>query len=140
MPTKSPLILLIVLGCAAAVTLPQTALGRGYRRGPSQGQVKAMQAYQKQMQQQFEAAVKREQAEQKAFMDKFDTNHDGKIDGKEKGPAEKFLRERRLGKVGPITGGGGGNVFGGTSGSGSLDPIGAFGAAGKDGAGEKKKK
>ena len=139
MPTKRRLVLLFVLGCAAAV-ISQTAQARGYRRGPSQGQIKAMQAYQKQMQKEFEAAVKREQAEQKAFMDKFDTNHDGQINGKEKGPAEKFLRERRLGKVGPITGGGGGNVFGGTSGTGSLDPIGAFGAAGKEGSGEKKKK
>jgi len=124
--------LLIAVAALAACVSP--ALARGFR-GPSQGQIKQMQAYQKQMQKEYEMAVKAEQAEQKAFMDKFDTDHDGQINGKEKGPAEKFLRERRLGKAGPITGGGGGGF-----GSGSLDPLGTFGAAGKEGKEGKKKK
>ena len=122
----------LLFAIAALMVLPAPAFARGYR---GQGQIKQMQAYQKQMQKEFEMAVKAEQAEQKAFMDKFDTNHDGQINGKEKGPAEKFLRERRLGKAGPITGGGGGGF-----GSGSLDPLGAFGAAAKEGKKEEKKK
>jgi hypothetical protein len=131
---------LLLLAVAALMVLPAPAFARGYR-GPSQGQIKQMQAYQKQMQKEYEMAVKAEQAEQKAFMDKFDTDHDGQINGKEKGPAEKFLRERRLGKAGPITGGGGGEAFGKSGfGSGSLDPLGAFGAAAKDGKKEEKKK
>lgn len=125
---------LLLLAIAALMVLPAPSFARGYR-GPSQGQIKAMQAYQKQMQKEYEMAVKAEQAEQKAFMDKFDTNHDGQINGKEKGPAEKFLRERRLGKAGPITGGAVGGF-----GSGSLDPLGTFGAAGKEGNEGKKKK
>ena len=140
MAELSKLFPFLLIGCAAAAVVASPAFARGYR-GPSQGAIKQMQAYQKQVQQQYEMAVKREQAEQKAFLDKFDTNHDGKIDGKEKGPADKFLRERRLGKVGPITGGGGGQAFGGsTFGSGSLDPVGAFGAAGKEKNEGKKKK
>jgi hypothetical protein len=124
---------LLLFSIVALMALPAPSFARGYR-GPSQGQIKAMQAYQKQMQKEYEMAVKAEQAEQKAFMDKFDTDHDGKIDGKEKGPAEKFLRERRLGKAGPITGGAVGGF-----GSGSLDPLGTFGAAGKEeNAGKKK--
>jgi len=134
-----PLKPLLIFATALLLVLPAPAIARGYR-GPSQGQIKAMQAYQKQMQKEYEMAVKAEQAEQKAFMDKFDTNHDGQINGKEKGPAEKFLRERRLGKAGPITGGGGAAFGGSTFGSGSLDPLGAFGAAAKDGKKEEKKK
>ena len=94
----------LLFAIAALMVLPAPAFARGYR-GPSQGQIKQMQAYQKQMQKEYEMAVKAEQAEQKAFMDKFDTDHDGQINGKEKGPAEKFLRERRLGKAGLILAG-----------------------------------
>ena len=118
-----PLSILLWFTLGLAISLPPSALARGYRRGPSQGQVKAMQAYQKQLREQYQLAVKREQAEQKAYMDRFDTNHDGQITGSEKGPAEKFLRDRRLGKVGPLTGSG--------LAAGSLDPIGAFGESGK---------
>jgi hypothetical protein len=125
----------LLIAATVLMAVPTLALARGIR-GPSQSQIKAMQAYQKQMQQEYEMAVKAEQAEQKAFLDKFDTNHDGKISGAEKGPAEKFLRERRLGKAAPLTAGGaGGGAFGG----GSLDPIGAFGESAK-GKGEAKKK
>jgi hypothetical protein len=53
-------------------------------------------------QQQYQIMVKQRQAELKAFMAAFDTNHNGVIDGKEHGPAEKYLRERRLGKIPPL--------------------------------------
>lgn len=73
-----------------------------HRSGPSPQQIKMMQAYQKQMQQQYELMQKQQAAEQQAFMSKFDTNNDGVISGKEKGPAKKYLRELELGKAGPL--------------------------------------
>jgi hypothetical protein len=45
----------------------------------------------------MKAVQKQQEAEYKAFMDRFDTNHDGKISGKERGPASKYLREKELG-------------------------------------------
>ncbi|MCE9527224.1 MAG: hypothetical protein K8R36_14350, partial [Planctomycetales bacterium] len=53
-------------------------------------------------QQQYQMMVRQRQAELKAFLAAFDTNHNGVIDGKEMGPAEKYLRERRLGKIPPL--------------------------------------
>lgn len=50
-------------------------------------------------QQQYQTMMKQRQAEAKAFMATFDANHNGTIEGKERGPAEHYLRERRLGKV-----------------------------------------
>ncbi|HWB09582.1 MAG TPA: hypothetical protein VG826_10170 [Pirellulales bacterium] len=61
-------------------------------------------AYQRFMQQQMKATQKQMQAmqqEQKAeydaFMKRFDANKNGKIDGKEKGPAQRYLRELQMG-------------------------------------------
>jgi len=55
--------------------------------------VRSAQAQQKLMQ----AMQKQQEADEKAFLERFDTNHDGKINGKEKGPAKKYLRQRDLG-------------------------------------------
>jgi hypothetical protein len=44
-----------------------------------------------------EEMQKQQEADEKAFMDRFDTNHDGKITGKEKGPAKKYLRAKEMG-------------------------------------------
>jgi hypothetical protein len=49
------------------------------------------------MQKMIEENQKQQEADEKAFLDRFDTNHDGKITGKEKGPAMKYLRKRELG-------------------------------------------
>jgi hypothetical protein len=54
-------------------------------------------------QQQYQMMMKQRQAEAQAFMATFDTNHNGTIEGKERGPAEHYLRERRLGKIPPLT-------------------------------------
>ena len=54
-------------------------------------------------QQQYQMMARQQQAELKAYMAAFDTNHDGVINGKERGPAEHYLRERRLGKIPPLT-------------------------------------
>ena len=53
-------------------------------------------------QQQYLMMLRQRQAEYKAFMAAFDTNQNGVIEGKERGPAEKYLRERRLGKIPPL--------------------------------------
>ncbi len=65
----------------------------------------AMRAYQriaqmemKWMQQQMAAYQKQQKEQYEAFMKRFDTNKNGKIDGKEKGPAQKYLRAIELGK------------------------------------------
>lgn len=64
----------------------------------------AMRAYQRVAQQQMQFMQKQMQAMQKqqkeeydAFMKRFDTNKNGKIDGKEKGPAQKYLRKLEMG-------------------------------------------
>ena len=50
------------------------------------------------MQKQMQAMQQQQKAEYDAFMDRFDTNKNGKIDGKEKGPAQKYLRKLQLGQ------------------------------------------
>jgi hypothetical protein len=55
--------------------------------------VQAAQATQKMTEQ----MQKQQEADYKAFMERFDTNHDGKISGKERGPAQKYLRQKDLG-------------------------------------------
>ena len=67
--------------------------GSGYYRYYQRFMRQSMQAMQKQAQ----AMQKQHQAEYDGFMKRFDTNKNGKIDGKEKGPAQKYLREVQLG-------------------------------------------
>lgn len=64
----------------------------------------AMRAYQRVAQQQTQFMQKQMQAMQDqqkdqydSFMKRFDTNKNGKIDGKEKGPAQKYLRKLEMG-------------------------------------------
>lgn len=64
----------------------------------------AMRAYQRVAQQQMQYLQKQMQVMQKqqkeeydAFMKRFDMNKNGKIDGKEKGPAQKYLRKLEMG-------------------------------------------
>jgi Zn-dependent peptidase ImmA (M78 family) len=80
---------------AAALLLPMSeVLARGGGYGAYQRFMKQqMQVAQKQMQ----AMQKQQKEEYDAFMKRFDTNKNGKIDGKEKGPAQKYLRELQMG-------------------------------------------
>jgi hypothetical protein len=88
---------LTVLAAVALLALPSSAFAvygyGGYIRNVQQIQRQQIQAAQKYQ----EAVQKQQEAEQKEFMDRFDTNHDGKITGKERGPANKYLREKELG-------------------------------------------
>jgi len=89
--------LVAVLAVLAGMCLGEPAMARGrghsYMRGMQQMMVRTAQAQQKLML----AMQKQQEADQKAFMERFDTNHDGKITGKEKGPATKYMRQRELG-------------------------------------------
>ena len=49
------------------------------------------------MQQQMQAMEQQRKDDYDAFMKRFDTNKNGKIDGKEKGPAQKYLRKLEMG-------------------------------------------
>ena len=75
----------------------------GYYRHRGYGGNSQMAWASRMYQQQYQMMMKQRQAESQAFMATFDTNHNGTIEGKERGPAEHYLRERRLGKIPPLT-------------------------------------
>ena len=75
----------------------------GYYRRRGYGGNSQMAWMARMYQQQYQLMMKQRQAEAQAFMATFDTNHNGTIEGKERGPAEHYLRERRLGKIPPLT-------------------------------------
>ena len=75
----------------------------GYYRHRGYGGNSQMAWMSRMYQQQYQLMMKQRQAEYQAFMATFDTNHNGTIEGKERGPAEHYLRERRLGKIPPLT-------------------------------------
>lgn len=85
---------IVVLATAA------DARARGGRGGfPFQRQYQQMFKQQMQfMQKQVETMQAQQKADYDAFMKRFDTNKNGKIDGKEKGPAHKYLRDLERGK------------------------------------------
>jgi hypothetical protein len=89
--------------CAAAVAV--TALFVSSSEAEARGGSGAMRAYMriaqaeaKWMQQQMQAYQKQQKEQYDAFMKRFDTNRNGKIDGKEKGPAQRYMRQIELGK------------------------------------------
>jgi len=75
----------------------------GYYRHRGYGGNSQMAWMARMYQQQYQLMMKQRQAEAQAFMATFDTNHNGTIEGKERGPAEHYLRERRLGRIPPLT-------------------------------------
>lgn len=86
--------LLLSLVVLATSTPPAFARGRGvnpYVR-------RMMQQQQKWFAQQMQAMQKQQEAEYKVFMARFDTNRNGRIDGKERAPAERYLRKLDAGE------------------------------------------
>jgi hypothetical protein len=80
---------------ASVLLLPAAdAFARGGGYGAYQ---RVMQQQMQAMQKQMQATQQQQKADYDAFMKRFDTNKNGKIDGKEKGPAQKYLREREMG-------------------------------------------
>lgn len=72
---------------------PALASAQWWRGRMQQIMIQSAQASQKMA----EEMQKQQEADEKAFMERFDTNHDGKITGKEKGPATKYLRAKEMG-------------------------------------------
>ena len=68
--------------------------GWGFQRQYQQMFKQQMQA----MQKQIDTMQAQQKADYDAFMKRFDTNKNGKIDGKERGPARKYLRDLEEGK------------------------------------------
>lgn len=76
---------------------PSKAHGRGGSSG-MRAYMRVAQMQAKWMQQQMQTYQKQQKEQYDAFMQRFDTNKNGKIDGKEKGPAQKYLRQIEMGK------------------------------------------
>lgn len=90
--------------CFAVVTLllvsasPVFARRGGGGSGAMRAYQRIAQAEMKWMQQQMKIYQQQQKDQYDAFMKRFDTNKNGKIDGKEKGPAQKYLRQIQMGK------------------------------------------
>lgn len=89
-----------VIEPAIACNRGRTGTGTGV--GVTRQQMMMMQAMQQQMQRQYQLMLAQNRAEQQALVAKFDSNGDGVISGKERGPAKKLLRDQSLGKAGPL--------------------------------------
>lgn len=89
-----PAVLAVAILCLANAQV----FARGGGSGAARMYMRVAQAEMKWMQQQMVAYQKQQKAQYDAFMSRFDTNKNGKIDGKEKGPAQKYLRKLQLGQ------------------------------------------
>ncbi|HJT34934.1 MAG TPA: hypothetical protein VJ783_23100, partial [Pirellulales bacterium] len=99
--TRPPLKTLGLL--VLSVSVVAVAQSRAWARGRGGwGATRAYQQVFKQQMQYMQKQVAEMQAQVKAdneaFMKRFDTNKNGIIDGKEKGPAKKYLRDLENGK------------------------------------------
>ena len=92
MPVGSAIVPVFVATLLLSASSASAQFGRfgGYQARFMQ---QSMQAAQKQA----EAMQQQQKADYDAFMKRFDTNKNGKIDGKEKGPAQKYLRQKEMG-------------------------------------------
>lgn len=101
----APLVAFRPLRLSVAVAFSMAAITLSSSNAFARGGYGAMRNYQRLAQQQMQFVQKQQAALEKqqkeahdAFMKRFDTNKNGKIDGKEKGPAQRYLRELNLGK------------------------------------------
>lgn len=89
------LLMIVAVVAATALLLPTSNASAQFGRF---GAMQRMSQQQMQfMQQQMKAAQEKRKEQHDAFMKRFDTNKNGKIDGKEKGPAQKYLRQLEMG-------------------------------------------
>ncbi|MGH7139510.1 MAG: hypothetical protein ACREHD_27505 [Pirellulales bacterium] len=98
----APRLTLATFSCVAMVLAlliasPSQARGRG-GSGSMRAYMRVAQMQAKWMQQQMQTYQTHQKDKYDAFMKRFDTNKNGKIDGKEKGPAQKYLRQLDMGK------------------------------------------
>lgn len=84
--------------CVAVVALIGLCTSSVFARGGAGAMMRIARAEAKWMQQQMAAYQKQQKEQYDAFMARFDTNKNGKIDGKEKGPAKKYLRDIEMGR------------------------------------------
>lgn len=77
----------------------QADAARRRSRGPSASKryQQMVREYQQRLQAQLKANMERQQILDQFVLEKFDENHNGKIEGAERGPTEHFLRDMRTG-------------------------------------------
>ena len=88
---------LAVVAALVVCVSPSQAQGRG-GSGSMRMYMRIAQMEAKWMQQQMQTYQKQQKEQYDSFMKRFDTNKNGKIDGKEKGPATRYLRQIEQGK------------------------------------------
>jgi hypothetical protein len=94
---RSLTVVAVLLGVSLIGPVPSAFAQRG-GYGAMRGYQRFAQQQMQYVQKQVQAQQQLEKDQQDAFMKRFDTNKNGKIDGKEKGPAQKYLRELQMGK------------------------------------------
>lgn len=93
----------LLLAAALASQLPSSAdAAPRRRRGPSSAQryQQMVREYQQRLMAEAKANQERQEILNRFVLEKFDQNKNGRIEGAERGPAEHFLRDLRMGKGG----------------------------------------
>lgn len=92
----------LLLVAALASQLPSAADAAPRRRGPSSAQryQQMVREYQQRLMAEAKANQERQEILNRFVLEKFDQNRNGWIEGAERGPAEHFLRDLRIGKGG----------------------------------------